>query len=627
LIQRVLEGTVTTQRVMILRIAMSIARLDSILREPELEDLRNQTWKIEHLCTLGEELIRVCDCNFMYWSRELNDAYFAKVFENPERGHKLQYLVAALQDNARLLTSAQHQKADELVMGYRRQLEKSLEDKIIAPLCEEVENDLRLHIHITNSVAHTINPVKSGGLRELARIFTLRPIRLFEKVIDMRARVSHYLDQTFYNLNTVAPHDWKTYAEMRNLAADKYGLTLTEVHLPSATLEQGLDMLEIMRSIHKFVQAFQYNLNNQNFIQRHSDHKHLNTISIKHIANSIRTHGSGVMDTTVTYVYQFLTRKFSIFSQFLYDDHIKSRLLQDIRFFVKLEDKLYPYERAVKFNKDIWRLGKSPAGLSYLDQFRRLITEIGNALGFVRMVRSGGLQYLSGAIKFVPDLTNIMNFEEECKEDKMSQDTIVAAKNLDDAIDHLSKNFAEGSDYFKMLVQVFSETLGGDSQDHLKNFYISVPPLAVNFVDHIIGMKERINASGKLGSKATCFTDDGLAMGIAFMLRVLDQWKNFDSLHWFNSVNQAFAREAEGIQEEIKAASKQKKKKQSDNTMEELQHRLKLNQQRVREFELLNFSINSARVFFIINDESTEKPSEASAAPPAAEEGELAQEG
>ncbi len=33
-------------------------------------------------------------------------------------------------------------------------------------------------------------------------------------------------------------HDWKTYGEMRNLAQEKYGLDLTEVHLPSQTLEQ-----------------------------------------------------------------------------------------------------------------------------------------------------------------------------------------------------------------------------------------------------------------------------------------------------------------------------------------------------------------------------------------------------
>lgn len=105
--------------------------------------------------------------------------------------------------------------------------------------------------------------------------------------------MTHYLDKTFYNLTTVALHDWATYSEMRNLATQRYGLPMTEAHLPSQTLEQvfvllltsvikklvqvkpgsaeciltwslqGLDVLEIMRNIHVFVSRYLYNLNNQ----------------------------------------------------------------------------------------------------------------------------------------------------------------------------------------------------------------------------------------------------------------------------------------------------------------------------------------------------------------------------
>lgn len=50
--------------------------------------------------------------------------------------------------------------------------------------------------------------------------------------------MTHYLDKTFYNLTTVALHDWATYSEMRNLATQRYGLPMTEAHLPSQTLEQ-----------------------------------------------------------------------------------------------------------------------------------------------------------------------------------------------------------------------------------------------------------------------------------------------------------------------------------------------------------------------------------------------------
>jgi len=60
-----------------------------------------------------------------------------------------------------------------------------------------------------------------------------------------------------------------------------------------------LDVLEIMRNIHIFVSKYLYNLNNQIFVEQSSNNKHLNTINIRHIANSIRTHGTGIMNTTV----------------------------------------------------------------------------------------------------------------------------------------------------------------------------------------------------------------------------------------------------------------------------------------------------------------------------------------
>ena len=56
--------------------------------------------------------------------------------------------------------------------------------------------------------------------------------------VHIAAYVEHYLDKTFYNLTTVALHDWKTYGDMRNLAQQKYGLKMMEAHLPSQTLEQ-----------------------------------------------------------------------------------------------------------------------------------------------------------------------------------------------------------------------------------------------------------------------------------------------------------------------------------------------------------------------------------------------------
>lgn len=115
----------------------------------------------------------------------------------------------------------------------------------------------------------------------------------------MVAHVTNYLDKNFYDYTTVALFDWVTYAEMRKLAEDRYDLHLAEVHLPGQSLEQGVDILEIMRNIHIFVTNYYYNLNTQVFIERTSEGRFLNTVNISHVSNSLRTHGAGIMNTTV----------------------------------------------------------------------------------------------------------------------------------------------------------------------------------------------------------------------------------------------------------------------------------------------------------------------------------------
>ena len=65
------------------------------------------------------------------------------------------------------------------------------------------------------------------------------------------------------------------------------------------------------------------------------------------------------------------------------------------------ERREYPVVRAQNLNNEIKKLGSNESGHSYMDQFRMLIAEIGNALGFVRMVRLGGLSYSSLASGYV----------------------------------------------------------------------------------------------------------------------------------------------------------------------------------------------------------------------------------
>lgn len=193
---------------------------------------------------------------------------------------------------------------------------------LVTKLCGSIETKLRLDVHSslqvmtesTSSSPLTSAPVLASteiSIGELRRVLNLHPISVIssggnpdapavERYLNIRDHVSAYLSQMFYNLTTVSMHDWRTYGQMRTVALQKFGIETIDDQLPTQTIEQGLDVLEIMRNIHHFVSKYLYNLNNQVFIEKNSNNKHLNTINIRHIANSLRTHGTGIINTTVS---------------------------------------------------------------------------------------------------------------------------------------------------------------------------------------------------------------------------------------------------------------------------------------------------------------------------------------
>jgi len=173
-------------------------------------------------------------------------------------------------------------------------------------------------------------------------------------------------------------------------------------------------------------------------------------------------------------------------------------------------------------------------------------------------------------------------FEAIFVSDLLSVDTISAAKHLDSVVDNHYQNFSSGADYFKMLVNVFALEFRSAANGHLKNFYLIVPALTLTFVEVMASDKERFN---KKGREEGSFTNDGFAIGVAYILKLLDQNKEFDSLNWFKSTITFYKKEMESVQRETANI------KLSQLTRNKLGNEL-------GEIQALKFSFSSARIFF-----------------------------
>ena len=81
---------------------------------------------------------------------------------------------------------------------------------------------------------------------------------------------------------------------------------------------------------------------------------------------------------------------------------------------------------------------------------------LGNTMGYVRMIKAGGLHFLSNSIRFVPDLDDIPNFEQLVIDEGLdaSQEAIEAAKIVDSVVDHLGTNFSDNTEYFEVSLDL-----------------------------------------------------------------------------------------------------------------------------------------------------------------------------
>ncbi|CAH1392880.1 unnamed protein product [Nezara viridula] len=574
LAERLLYGSCSEDRILLVQLALTLTNDYPFIDSDANEKILKLIDDLYNLCLFTSKFEKFELLNFMYIEENIFPIYFKHLMDTHSNTARLQYILHST-------SVGTTQKGNGKFIPERKTL---VENKVIKELCEEIEVHLRLHAH-----SHLKNDPFLGVInKDYGVILHDLPINMYKWFITIKGLVESYLNKTFYDLTTVALHDWQTYSEMKSLAKHQFKLRTLEDNLPSQTVSQGLDVLEIMRNIHVFVGKYLYNLNTQCFIEYISANKHLNTVNIHQIANSIWTHGTGIMNTTVNFIYQFLRRKLLHCSQFLYDEHINSRLTKDLKYFNQqkiLKKSLYPYERAEKFNKGISRLKISSEGLSYLDQYRILISQIGNALGYVRMIHSGGLHHSVASMSYFP-----CNDYIAISENNKSNMTHNAIDNFEVTLFNALYHLNGETDALKLLVEVFYSVFHTPENDHLRLFVMIIPPLTINFVNYIIAAKEKMS---KRNSTSGLFTDDGFVIGVAYLLSVFNLSEEFNSLHWFESVSEKYTADECNI-----LRSMEKQEKDDTTNGNTLQLSIKRLQMYKQEFELLKCNLSSAMVFF-----------------------------
>jgi len=231
-------------------------------------------------------------------------------------------LVQAFNSSIELLNRGEASKQQKA--AFELELFDALDDEIIRPLCVQIESDLRQHVHAAPS-----NGAINFEVKDIDNFLRVFPLRVGMKEFDIRSQVTHHFDSLFYNRSAVSLDNVKTCEEMRSLAIDMYGLPLAEVELHGRAIEQGIDVLEVIRDIHLFVARHGYDFNTQFFVEK----ANRSTFGIQHVESSIRTHGIGIIHSAISYVHEYLAQRFQRFSQLLFDDKVRVVLAKEARTF------------------------------------------------------------------------------------------------------------------------------------------------------------------------------------------------------------------------------------------------------------------------------------------------------
>ncbi|KAH8255175.1 hypothetical protein KR038_011237, partial [Drosophila bunnanda] len=412
----------------------------------------------------------------------------------------------------------------------------------------------------------------------------------------IRDNLENYFTATFYNLTTIAPHDWKTYEKMRHFASKVLQLRPIDDHLPNQIIDQGIDVLQIMRNIHTFASSYSYNMNLQLFVETHSKSKHLDIIGTRHVANSVQTHGTGIINTTVNFIYQFLRQKFYTFSTFLHDEQIKSRLLKELRFHAEHKHskpyQSYPYERAENFLRKIRKLGFASNGETYIDLFRKVITQVGNAVGYVRLLQAGSKNANYRSRSYMPKVGSQFSAGEEPK--GLLEATATSIREYEKSVGHMRECYSGNTNYFKLLVQGFKPFLCNPHNHHLKTFFLITPSLIMNYIDYRV--KERLKIHQKDLSKLSLF-EDGFAVGLVYILSMLNQQSEFHELGWSQTTAQQLKEQRAKVRNLLagQQATATPTNEKLSQTMAITEHHVNAYE---HEYNLLYATLSSSEIFF-----------------------------
>ncbi|XP_070132678.1 WASH complex subunit 4 isoform X2 [Drosophila bipectinata] len=215
----------------------------------------------------------------------------------------------------------------------------------------------------------------------------------------------------------------------------------------------------------------------------------------------------------------------------------------------------------------------------------------GNAVGYVRLLQAGSKNSNYRSRSYMSIYENNFNSAGPRGMHTVTENSIGEyGKN----VGHMKECYSDCTNYFKLLLLGFKPFLCNPNNHHLKTFFLITPAVITNYIEYRV--KEKLKVHKKDQTNSSVF-EDGFAIGLIYILCMLNQLGDFHELSWSKSTaNQLYA-------ERSKVTSIVEGQKVSAGHVDEkLLQTVAITERHVNayehEYNLLYATLSSAEIFF-----------------------------
>ena len=540
-------------RLVIEKLCLSTINAKEMLDESSYEVINENLWMLELINQLSREIKRCCDCSFLYLYQNILPTSFKFIYS--DRPKRLYHFMMAVNDIENPLHYIKYKENNgiELIKLLRKETLETFEANFLKKLAKEIEDDLRIQVHSVFIEGLASSPYTDVNLNTYLNI---KSFQLFDKVIDVKRYIEEHLNMNFYKLTTLNLNNWQTYQQMRVLAKHKYGLALHDIYLPNHNLEQGKDILDIIRNLQKFTKSYTHNMHNQMFIEIVNESSYINVIGVQQIINSLYTHGKGIINSIINRAFKYISNTVKGLLEIIFDDYVLSMLKDERTFWEENKEQikyLFPLNRGMDLRQKLITLDENKKN-NKINKSIQIITQIGNAVALARCIRTALMDYNSQNVNLLTSY-NIDDFNQlvqqiqlQIDSDPVNGNTHISANMLNntqnslndsnqlfcETISSLKQTGENQLNYLEILVTAFKGNLSAEKITDVDLFAFLLPPLTITFIDNAINARDNLSKKNK--DENAYFSDDGFMMGVCYLLKLFSADKKFESLNWFPSV-------------------------------------------------------------------------------------------